>query len=186
MADEYLQMSTDFAKLGSNYCANFKKIVPNTEERRLVSIYEAGINGATSGYVEIANNHYQSLSDDEKQFINNQVRLSGVLPMLAAANERIGPDSIFDSFVLFKLAKLFPKIKAIIRDITHGSMSPLSLVFRSIDMLIENLVGSQSPFQAHSLRQEEQQMNPVGGSTIEKDPSGIAPVTGESLTQPPK
>jgi hypothetical protein len=140
MADEFKTLTEGFTTLGSNYCANAKKVVTDIEARKVIEIYEAGLAGAMTGLNEMLNKQYQSLSDDGKVAVDEFTRQSGVLPMLEAANRVIGPDSLASIAAVGAAAELFPKIKSILRgllDIEEGGWTDKILDW--IDTIIENI-----------------------------------------------
>jgi hypothetical protein len=85
MADEFKTLMQGFTTLGTNYCANARKVITDLESRKLIDIYEAGLTGAVKGLNELVNAQYNGLSDEAKNAVDDFTRLSGVLPMLEAA-----------------------------------------------------------------------------------------------------
>ena len=140
MADEFKNLVGKFSELGSNYCANAKKVTSDLEARKILDIYEAGLSGAMSGVSEMLNSQYDDLGDDSKADVDKFVEASGVLPMINLANQTIGPNSLGTVAAVGAAAELFPKIKSIIRnliDIEEGSWTDKGLNW--IDKIVDNI-----------------------------------------------
>jgi len=140
MADEFKTLMQGFTTLGTNYCANARKVITDLESRKLIDIYEAGLTGAVKGLNELVNAQYNGLSDEAKKAVDDFTRLSGVLPMLEVANKTIGTNSLQTIVAVAGAAELFPKIKKIIGglfDIEEGGTVDKLLDW--IDTIIENI-----------------------------------------------
>ena len=140
MANEFKTIITKFSELGTNYCANAKKVTSDLEARKILNIYEAGLSGAMAGVGEMLNSQYDGLAEDTQKEVDKFVEASGALAMLDLANQTIGPNSLGTVAAVGAAAELFPKIKDIIRkliDIEKGSWADKGLDW--IDTIVENI-----------------------------------------------
>jgi len=148
MPRELSTLLSEFPKLGANFCKNAKKLSPSSEVRKILDIYEAGLNASLAGLSTCLREQYDTLTSDQKKGFDRMVALSGALPMLKKANEIIGEHSIADREVLVTASGIFEKIKEIIRDILEYIIGPgeitelIKRLLKWIDMIIENITGA--------------------------------------------
>lgn len=140
MAGEFKTLVTKFSELGTNYCANAKKVTSDLEARKILDIYQVGLSGAMAGVGDMLNSRYERLTEDTKKEVDDFIKMSGALPMLDLATKTIGPNSLGTVVAVNAAAELFPKIKDIIRsviDIEAGGWLDKGLNW--IDRIVENI-----------------------------------------------
>jgi hypothetical protein len=186
MADEFLTLLSDYSQLGANYCVNAKKLAPDTDYQKLLSVYESGLNGCLSGISKSLGQQYSALPEDEKAQLNQTVQLSGVLPMLKTANEKIGANSIGTVAVLKLALDILLKIEKLLLKVYPQAGGPLTL-FGWKDIIIENIRNVLAAMSGDTPAKETAGFPPTPAPRPpQPGPGGsIAPVTPDSLTQPP-
>lgn len=186
MADEFLTLLSDYSRLGANYCANAKKLAPDPDYQKLLSIYESGLNGCLSGISQTLGRQYSALSEDEKTSLNQTVQLSGVLAMLGTANEKIGANSLGTVAVLKLALDIILKVEKLLLKLYPQAGGPLTL-FGFKDIIVENIRNVLAAMSGEMPAKETAGFPPTPAPPPTKPGPGgtIAPVTPESLTQPP-
>jgi hypothetical protein len=114
MAQEFKNYLSGFTSLCDNYCENAKKVVPDPDFAKVINIYQKGLAGSCAGLVELMRQHYGSANAARRRQIDEFVRLSGVLPLLAEANRAIGKNSL-GSEALASAGGIFKELKKIVR-----------------------------------------------------------------------
>jgi hypothetical protein len=181
MADEFLKLLADYTTLGTNYCANAKKLAPNVDYQRLISIYEAGLVGNLKGIEKVLGDKYSRMSDEEKTSLNELVQLSGMPDMVAKANTIIGADSISLSAVLSLAIDLLKKVQRFLQTSPVPVGGPAGMLFANKDIIIENIKKVIDWWTVGDKPKPPSDSSYVPAGI----PEGIAPVTGSSTTQPP-
>jgi hypothetical protein len=138
MPDEFLTLLDEYTQLGANYCTNVKKLAPDTDYHKLLSIYESGLNGCLSGISTALTQQYSGLTNEEKASLNQTVQLSGALAMLKTANEKIGAHSV-SGIIVAKLAlNILIKIERLLLKLYPQAGGVLTL-FGFKDTIIQNI-----------------------------------------------
>jgi len=186
MADEFLALLSDYRQLGANYCVNAKKLAPDTDYQKLLSIYESGLNACLAGISQTLSQQYSGLPDDEKTSLNQTVQLSGVLTMLGTANEKIGANSLGTVAVLKLGLDIILKVEKLLLKLYPQAGGPLTL-FGWKDIIVENIRNVLAAMSGETPAKETAGFPPTPAPR--PAPAGlggtIAPVTPDSLTQPP-
>jgi hypothetical protein len=181
MADEFPKLLADYTTLGSNYCANARKLAPNIDYQRLISIYEAGLVGNLKGIEKVLGDKYSGMSDEEQASLNELVQLSGVPDMVAKANTIIGANSLSLSDVLSLASDLLKKVQRFLQMSPVPVGGPAGMLFANKDIIIENIKKVIDWWSSGDkpAPPSDRPYLPPGNS------EGIAPVTGGTTTQPP-
>jgi hypothetical protein len=140
MADEFKSMIKGFSSLGTNYCANARKVTSDLEARKILDIYETGLSGAMNGIGQMLTAQYDGLPEATRKEVDNFITVTGALPMLDLANKTIGPGSLQTAVAVGAAVELFPKIKQLIRsaiNIEPGGWVDKGLNW--IDTIVENI-----------------------------------------------
>jgi hypothetical protein len=116
MANEFNKVLNEFTHLALNYCQNAKKFMPTSDHVKLLEIYETGLSAMLDGVWERFREAYASTSEGHQAEIDAYVKMTGMIPMLQAANRVIGPQS-FNAEALYKGEGIFHKPKAMIQSI---------------------------------------------------------------------
>ena len=142
MAQEFNTLLDEFAKYGSNWCANAKKVTPHLELKRVVDIYATGAQKAISSTSAMLRSRYDAMPDDLKQELDQTIASSGAIEMLQAANSFIGPNSGETKEAVSEAGKLFHKVKTIIKEVfSIEAGGTLDKALGWIDMFLDNIDG---------------------------------------------
>jgi len=105
---------------------NAKKLAPDTDYQKLLSIYESGLNACWPV------SHRRSASNTlgyrrRKDIVESNCPLSGVLTMLGTANEKIGANSLGTVAVLTAGPRHYPQSREVAFETVPQAGGPLTL-----------------------------------------------------------
>jgi hypothetical protein len=140
MANEFSSVLEEFSRLAMNYCENAKKFMPTSDHVRLVEVYQTGLAAMLEGTWTRFREIYASTSEGHREEIDAFVKMTGMIPMLKAANNFIGAHTS-SADALHAGASIFDKPKSMIKEIPGwlpivGWAGP---VLRLIDEVITNI-----------------------------------------------
>src|SRR6202171_941859 len=104
MPGEFKDLVHEFANIGKNYCANVSKVVDDTEVRKVVSIYEAGLSAAMSGTADLLMSHFDDLPARQQQEIDRFIGASGGPQLLHAANQTMQDNYLGNALALSSIS----------------------------------------------------------------------------------
>lgn len=125
-AKEFKIYLSGFANFCTNYAENAKKVAPDSDFAKIINIYQKGLEGSIAGLKEVMTQHYESANPESRRQMDEFVRLSGVLPLLAEANRVIGKNSLAAE-ALASSSGIFEELKKIIKFIP--GLLPLPIPF---------------------------------------------------------
>jgi hypothetical protein len=140
MAHEFSKMMDEFSRLAMNYCENAKKFMPTSDHVKLVEVYQVGLAAMLEGTWSAFREVYAATSESHRDEIDRFVKMTGMIPMLQAANRLIGPHTT-NPHALFDGASIFEKPKSVIREIPNfiPIVGWAAGALRLIDELIRNI-----------------------------------------------
>src|SRR5437588_4062921 len=138
MADEFNALLTEFSVVGPAFCANLRQVVADTELRKVVAIYEAGLKAAMTGTAEVLRTHVEALPASQREEINRLIGASGARELMAATNAALTGDHLGSLSSLASIPGIIEIVKKIIENFVSLPGGPGELLHK-VDLILDGL-----------------------------------------------